>query len=263
MEEYEYKVQIEQFEGPLDLLLHLIGKARIDIEDIFVSKVTGQYLEYISKMDRMHMESASEFIEMAAMLVYIKSRMLLPSSEEDEEIEEDPEQELILRLKTYKAFKDAAESLKTYEKNALCVYYRLPEEVEDERIELEEMSLQSLIEAYEETFGRIPDSKPERIEEVAIQHDIFTIKGKTKHILKALNQFGSATFFSLFSEARSRIEVAVTFIALLELIHENVVSIRQNDLYEDIQISKISEEAAGERERYNKKRTGKHIVCCR
>ena len=85
MEDGDYKVRIEQFEGPLDLLLHLVGRARINIEDIFVSDVTGQYLEYVSSMGALSMESASEFLEMAATLLYIKSRMMLPSEQVEEE----------------------------------------------------------------------------------------------------------------------------------------------------------------------------------
>ena len=245
MKENEYKVQIEQFQGPLDLLLHLIGKARIDIEEIFVSKVTGQYLIYVSAMQNLPMERTSEFLEMAALLVYIKSRMILPSEDDEEEDEEDPEQELISRLKAYKLFKDATEQMKTMESRALGAYYKLPEEVFDERIELEQMSLESLYEAYLEAMQRIPDTEPEHIEQVEIHHDIFTIKDRSKHILQAINTYGSASFFSLFSTARTKLEIAVTFIALLELIHENVVSISQNDIFEDIHISKLSEDKAG------------------
>ena len=115
----EYKVKIEQFQGPLDLLLHLVGKARIDIEEIFVSKVTGQYLSYVASMGTLSMDRASEFLEMAAMLVYIKSRMILPANEYDETMEEDPELDLIARLKAYKVFKEASGTLKEYETDAI------------------------------------------------------------------------------------------------------------------------------------------------
>ena len=248
MNDYEYKVQIEQFEGPLDLLLYLINKARIDIEEIFVSKVTGQYLAYISEMGHLSMDKASEFLEMAAMLVYIKSRMLLPTNDVDDDEEEDPEQELISRLKIYKAFKDAANTMKDYESKALRIYYKLPEEVAfpDEKIVFEEMSLEALFEAYSIVLSRIPDSGPEqKIDEVEIHHDIFTIKEQCKFIVRAINQMGSVTFFSLFSGARSKMEVAVTFIALLELIHKNTVIIKQSGSYEDIFISKTSEGLVG------------------
>lgn len=240
METLEYKVKIEQFQGPLDLLLHLVSKARIDIEEIFVSKVTGQYLEYVSKMHDLSMDRASEFLEMAAMLVYIKSRMILPTNEFDEELEEDPEQELIARLKQYKAFKDASLELKNYEEKAQDIFYKLPEEIAfpDEKIVLEEMTMQALIDAYKEVLERIPDTEPERIEQVTVHHDIFTTKNRTSHILKSLSRLGSSTFFSLFSDACSKMEVAVTFMALLELIHENVVRIQQTGLYNDIIITK-------------------------
>lgn len=245
METSEYKVKIEQFEGPLDLLLHLVSKARIDIEEIFVSKVTGQYLEYVAKMHNLSMERASEFLEMAAMLIYIKSRMILPSNEYDEELEEDPEQELIARLKQYKAFKDASLELKDYEEKAQRVFYKLPAEIAfpDEKIVLEEMTMQVLIDAYKEVLGRIPDTEPERIEQVTVHHDIFTTKNRTNHILKSISRLGSASFFSLFSDACTKMEVAVTFMALLELIHENVVRIQQIGLYDDIVITKNTEVA--------------------
>lgn len=242
METLEYKIKIEQFQGPLDLLLHLISRARIDIEQIFVSKVTGQYLEYVSKMKNLSMDRASEFLEMAAMLIYIKSRMILPSSEFDEELEEDPEMELIARLKEYKKYKDASEELKLYELRALDVYYKLPEEVAfpNEKIELEDITMQQLIDAFKEVLLRVPDTKPEHIEEVTFHHDVFTTKNRVSHILRKLNRLGSATFFSLFSDACTRMEVAVTFLALLELINENIVKIKQVSLYEDIVITKIS-----------------------
>ena len=247
MEESDYRVQIVQFEGPLDLLLHLIGKARIDIEEIFVSKVTGQYLEYVSAMPSISMDKASEFIEMAAILVYIKSRMLLPNDEPGEEDEDDPEQELIERLKAYKIFKDAAEAMKALEKSACGVYYKLPEEVAypEEKVLLESASLSELHDAYLDVFGRIPDAEIERVAEVEIHHDIFTIKGRSKHILRTLSHLSNASFASLFSDVRSKMEVAVTFIALLELMHENIVKITQNNCFDDIYISKISEEATG------------------
>jgi segregation and condensation protein A len=248
MEEIDYKVQIEQFEGPLDLLLHLINKARIDIEEIFVSEVTGQYLDYVTSLEHLSMDSASEFLQMAAILVYIKSRMILPFGEdgesEDEE-EGDPEQELISSLKTYKLFKDLCELLKEYEERGSRIYYKFPEEIvyADEKVEVEAISLDELSGAFEEVIGRIPSGEKERIEEVEIHHDIFTIKDRSKYILKCLSEINGATFFSLFSETRSRMEVAVTFVALLELIHESIVSIKQDDFYDDIYITKLKEEA--------------------
>ncbi len=245
MMQAEYKVQIEHFEGPLDLLLHLIGRARIDIEQIFVSEVTGQYLDYIADMPSLSMDRASEFIEMAATLVYIKSRMILPCEPAAEGEEEDPERELIDRLKIYKVYKDAALALKDREAAGLDVYYKLPEEVSfgEEKWEIEQMTLDSLCDAYREVLHRLPDANYERIEEVQIQKDLFTVKERTRHILKTLGRMGSASFFSLFAQSRTRLEVAVTFLALLELLHKNLVSISQEACYQDIIITRKEEVA--------------------
>ncbi len=248
MEYDEYKVHIEQFEGPLDLLLHLINRARIDIEQIFVSEVTGQFLSYVSEMQSLPMDSASEFLEMAATLLYIKSRMMLPREEEEEdEEEEDPEQELIARLKAYKAFKDISENLRPLETGGLCTYYKLPEEIAfpDEKWELEQLTLQGLYEAYCEVLSRVPDAQPERMEIIEIQRETFTLKDRRRHILTMLSRMKTLTFFSLFSDTRSRLEIAVTFLALLDLIHKSIVTIQQPRCFEDITITKISEEAAG------------------
>ncbi len=246
MMEAEYRVQITQFEGPLDLLLHLIGRARIDIEQIFVSEVTGQYLDYVADMPALSMDRASEFIEMAATLVYIKSRMILPSEPALEEEEEDPEQELIDRLKAYKVYKDASLALKEREAAGLDVYYKLPEEVSfgEEKWEIEQMTLESLCDAYREVLQRLPDANYERVEEVQIQKDLFTVKERTRFILKSLGRMGSASFFSLFAQSRTRLEVAVTFLALLDLIHRNLVSISQEACYQDIIITRKEEVAA-------------------
>jgi len=246
METYDYKVRIEQFEGPLDLLLHLVGRARIDIEDIFVSEVTGQYLEYVSEMDSLSMESASEFLEMAATLLYIKSRMILPTEETETE-EEDPEQELIYRLKTYKIYKEAAEALKGFETKAERVYFKLPEEIgfPEEKLMIEQMTLEGLYAAYMEVLGRQPEAEAERIEEVEIRKDAYTIRERSRYILHILNQYGMTTFGALFSEAHTKLEVAVTFIALLNMMHKNLVSIQQDGCFDEIYISKRTEEAVG------------------
>lgn len=243
-----YKVSIQHFEGPLDLLLHLIGKARIDIEQIFVSDVTGQYLEYVASMSDFSMDHASEFIEMAAALVLIKSRMILPGSSVAEETgeEDSPEHELIERLKTYKAYKDAADTLAARESGALNVYYKFPEEIvfSGDKWEIEHLTLSLLCEAYLEVLKRQPNSDYERIEEVEIKKDAYTIKERSRFILRAISKMGSASFFSLFSEARTRLEVAVTFAALLELLHKSVITIQQENSYDDIFIIKKSKETA-------------------
>lgn len=241
-----YKVSIKHYEGPLDLLLHLIGKAKIDIEQIFVSDVTNQYLEYVASIPDFSMEHASEFLEMAATLLFIKSRMILPDCNIADETEDDPQQELIGRLKAYKAYKEAAQKLKTKEQNALNIYYKLPEEVQipNERWEIEELTLQILYESYLEVLQRRPSCEYERIEEVSVQKDVYTIKERAHYILRALTKMGSASFFSLFDGVCSRLEIAVTFAALLELLHKSAITICQEESFEDIIIIKNNKESA-------------------
>ena len=126
-----YRVHIRQFDGPLDLLLHLIGRAEIDIADIFVSEITQQYLSYMDQLDEVDMDTASDFLAMAATLLYIKSRHLLPRPprEEAEDAQEDPEQALIRQLREYKAFKEAGGELQALLQSARDSFTRLPEDV--------------------------------------------------------------------------------------------------------------------------------------
>ena len=124
----EYTVRLAQFEGPLDLLLHLVGKAKIDLQDIFVSQITEQYLVYMEQIEEIDMDRASEFLNMAATLLYIKSRALLPAKREELEDEDfvDPETELIERLRAYKMYKELGQKLSDLEKQSKQVYYKLP-----------------------------------------------------------------------------------------------------------------------------------------
>ncbi|MBQ3662796.1 MAG: segregation/condensation protein A [Clostridia bacterium] len=153
MEETSYHVSIEQFEGPLDLLLHLIRKAEIDIRDIFVSEITSQYLQYMQELDTVDMDKASDFLTMAATILYIKSRRLLPDTgkqNEQEEEEPDPEEQLIRQLREYKAFKEAGDNLKQLYEAAKDTLSRLPEDVPlpPKRLEMEGATMEGLYEAF-------------------------------------------------------------------------------------------------------------------
>ena len=123
----KYEVKLNNFDGPLDLLLQLISKAKIEIKDIFVSEITDQYLRYLAETDMDDLENSSEFLEMAATLLYIKSRALLPRIKE--ESDEDPEGELIARLEEYRRYREAAEEMRFLESAARDIYYKLPEEI--------------------------------------------------------------------------------------------------------------------------------------
>jgi segregation and condensation protein A len=137
--------------------------------------------------------------------------------------------------------------MRPLEENALCTYYKLPEEIAfpDEKWEIEQMTLQGLYEAFQEVLARIPDAQPERLDAIEIQRETFTLKDRRKHILDMLSKMKTVNFFALFSGVRSKLEVAVTFVALLDLIHKNIVTFKQSRCFEDITITKISEEAAG------------------
>ena len=151
-----YEIKLPVFEGPLDLLLHLIARAQISIEDIFVSDVTSQYLEYVETMKETDMESVSEFISLASTLILIKSKSLLPVESEDSEEIEEMKLDLIERLKIYKAYKDICTDLKELEHDAEDVFYKLPEEIPDlvSPVVWEEAEVSLLLDAYRKVLQK-------------------------------------------------------------------------------------------------------------
>lgn len=228
-------IHLKQFDGPLDLLLHLISKAKVDIRDIFVSEITEQYIASVSQAEDIDMDDASEFLAMAATLLEIKSRALLPRPPKDED-EEDPEQALIRQLEEYKRFKETAENLQAFEKAAAAMYGKLPEEypLPPPSLELNGLTLDGLMEA----FARILNRKPEEPEEVAlvsreIRRDSYTIQACMGHILKRLRR-GSVGFESLFSDAPCREEVVTLFLALLEVLRLGRAHIDQSGTFGEI-----------------------------
>lgn len=233
----EYTVKLAQFEGPLDLLLHLISKAKIDLQDIFVSEITEQYLIYMEQIDELDMDRASEFLNMAATLLYIKSRALLPAKREETEDEDfvDPETELIERLRAYKLYKEAGERLAGMEREAKDVYYKLPEELVDfeQEIVIEGSGTDMLYMAFLELL-RNRKKEPEERRRVEIKQDVFSIRVQKKKILERLKREKRVSFFSLFEERATHMEIAVTFVALLELWHVSRLAIRQKKAFSDI-----------------------------
>ncbi|MBQ1771319.1 MAG: segregation/condensation protein A [Clostridia bacterium] len=233
MEETSYHVSIEQFEGPLDLLLHLIRKAEIDIRDIFVSEITSQYLQYMQELDTVDMDKASDFLTMAATLLYIKSRQLLPDTgkqNEQEEEEPDPEEQLIRQLREYKAFKEAGDNLKQLYEAAKDTLSRLPEDVPlpPKRLEMEGATMEGLYEA----FLRILE-KTDRQEETKrlqrVRADSFTVRRQTRKIRSILVNAGKdVAFEDLFGEHPEKMEVIVTFMALLEMTGRGEIHIHQS-----------------------------------
>jgi segregation and condensation protein A len=233
---HAYTFRLEGFEGPLDLLLHLIQKNELDIFNIPIALITEQYLEYLQLIKVLNLDIAGEYLLMASTLLHIKSKMLLPkSSEEEGEEEEDPRAELIRRLLEYQKYKQAALDL---EKRPLLdrdVFIRLvtaapEEEPEEERIEVD---LFELLEAFRKVLERV---KPETVHEVILEH--LSVEDKIQEIMTLLERENrSMAFHRLFPEQASRRVVVITLLAILELVKMKRIRIFQLAPFETIRIS--------------------------
>lgn len=235
-----YHIKLTQFEGPLDLLLHLIQKAKIDLQDIFVSEITEQYLTYMQEIEEVDMERASDFLNMAALLLYIKSRSLLPAkkSEEDDEEFIDPEQELIVRLHAYQLYKEASLKMREMADGAGNVFYKLPEELFDGEAELTilDADADALYEAFLTILKNRKDRTNEMEQAVEIRNDSYSIRRQKTKLLDRLRTAGKLSFYDMFESTAGRMEVAVTFVALLELWHAGNVKVSQRSFLKGITI---------------------------
>lgn len=232
METTDYKVQLEIFEGPLDLLLYLIKKDELDIHLISIERITKQYLDYINTFKLLNVDLASEFIVMAANLMYLKSRTLLPRSEqppEDDAEEDDPRWELIRQLIEYKKFKDAAGFLSVRELEQQGRFAHQPDpgdKPEAEPPALAEVSIFDLIRAFQNVLKRFEESQ----DLGDIVDDRFTVADKIEFLLGHFRPGQALNFDALFHSATTKSEVIVTFLAVLELMKLNQFVVRQNDL---------------------------------
>lgn len=237
--ELPYQVRIENFEGPLDLLLHLIKKNEINIYDIPVAMIAQQYLEYLEAMEELNLNVAGDFLVMAATLLQIKSRMLLPADEaaDDDEDGPDPREELVRRLLEYKAFKEAARQLDDKEKVWREIFWReqaLSVEEVDEDLPLENVSLFDLVDALKEVLERNPNSRL-----IEIVPDNLTVRERMNLILETLEGKDSVSFAALFEGSNQRMVVVVTFLALLELMRLRVVRVFQAETFGPILVSRM------------------------
>lgn len=210
-----YNIKIPAFEGPFDLLLHLIKENKIDIYDIPIALITGQYLQYIEMMKELNLEIAGEFLVMAATLIHIKSRMLLPPDEDlSSEGQEDPRRELVQRLLEYQTYKEAASSLKKREEEWIKVFHRdsLSDDDASAELCLFDVSLFDLLDA----FKRLLDKAPPDV--VSITKETLTVKDRMSVIMEMLEGKEVIRFEEIFKEGITRIQLIVTFFALLELI---------------------------------------------
>ena len=230
-----YQIKLEIFEGPMDLLLHLIKKHELDIYSIPIAVITHQYLEYIDLMKSLDMEIAGDFLVMASTLTHIKSRMMLPPSENPEEDDGiDPQAELIRRLLEYKSFKEAAGSLEDKESTWSQMYTRQADVTPDVHAEDEpllfDFHLFDLLAALKDVIARVPDAAFE------ITSEAVSITEKISHILTRLETVDSLLFTDLFETSTSKAQVIGTFLALLELIKTRMVKVFQVEQFGAIRI---------------------------
>ncbi|MFQ5901797.1 MAG: segregation and condensation protein A [Thermodesulfobacteriota bacterium] len=226
----DYKVKLDVFEGPMDLLLHLIKKHEIDIYDIPIATITEQYLEYINLMRSLNLDIAGEFLVMASTLIHIKSKMLLPPSEdEDDEDTEDPRDELVQNLLEYQRYKEGAKLLDESTLLGRDIFARsslivdLPKKEEQEIEELESVSIITLLEAFKEVLERVSaDSSMD------IEVDRLSIADRIKEIMERLNSERVVDFCSIFKSSNKRSYLILTFIALLELLRQRLVRVEQS-----------------------------------
>jgi segregation and condensation protein A len=233
-----YQVRIENFEGPLDLLLHLIKKSEINIYDIPIHLIAQQYLTYIEAMEDLNLTVAGEFLVMAATLLQIKSKMLLPVDETvvDEEDGPDPREELVRRLLEYKKFKEAARQLDEHERLWREIYSRAQSpvvELESDETLLDNVSLFDLVDALQGILDRNPGKKL-----MEILPDNLTVRDRMNTILEVLERQESVNFVELFEPACHRLVIIVTFLALLELMRLRTARVFQPDHFGPILVSR-------------------------
>lgn len=237
--EQEYKVKLEVFEGPLDLLLYLIKKDEVDIYDISTERITRQYLEYMDAFQALNIELAGEFIVMAANLLYMKSRTLLPMDQRmaEEDVEEDaPRWELIRQLIEYRKFKEAAGQLRLKEALQECLFPRTPAiPAPQENFLIEEVGIFDLIHAFQKLLKR--REKSEDLREIFEEH--FTVADKMDYLMTVACHGEHLRFEELFTEKASRTEIVVTFLALLELIRLKQLRVHQEGPFGDIWMTAV------------------------
>lgn len=245
-------VKLQVFEGPLDLLLHLIDKNKIDIYDIPIVEITNQYMEYIKAMEKEDLNVMSEFLVMAATLLDIKCRMLLPKEVNEEGEEEDPRQELVEQLLEYKMYKYMSYELKDREIDTEKILYKTPsvpaevlEYVEpvDLDVLLKDLTLQKLNHIFKDVMKRqVEKIDPVRSKFGKIEKEEVTVEDKLAYVTDYARNHRTFSFRALLTRQSSRTQVVVTFLAILQLMKEGTLSIEQEQSFDDILItSKISE----------------------
>jgi segregation and condensation protein A len=233
---YALQVFLEAFEGPLDLLLYLIRRQNIDILDIPIAEITRQYVEYIELMKELHLELAGEYLLMAAVLAEIKSRMLLPRPQDEEQEEEDPRAELVRRLQEYERFKKAAEDLDALPRLDRDVFIATAEAPERKVVaKLPEVTLKELLLAFHDVLKRAA-----MFSNLHVQREPLSVRQRMSEILLRVKANAFTDFADLFDPEEGRMGVAVTFIALLELLRESLIEVVQAEAFAPLHVRAAS-----------------------
>lgn len=240
LETNKYSIKLDNFEGPLDLLCHLIEKNKMDIYDINLSEITDQYIEYIKQMEQMNLEVTSEFLVMSSTLLYLKSKHLLPKTQEEEE--ESTEEELIRRIIDYKKYKEITKKLKANFLEYSKRFYKMAEEIElpKQKIEIEYNS-EMIPKIYKNILQKNTEKINENaanIEKIAIT-ETYSVGDTVKEMFRALVKYKKFTFNKLFSvKKHNKREVVTAFSGLLEMSRRNKVITEQDELFGDIEVEK-------------------------
>lgn len=224
-----YRVKLDIFEGPLDLLLHLVKKNEVDLSDIPVATITDQYLAYLDLLQQLDLDVAGEYLVMAATLLHLKSRLLLPGDENPEEEEgEDPRAELARQLLEYQRFKEAAEMLAHRDLLDRDVFMRAPlrDEADTEGDAVYDTSLGDLLDALQDVLKR---AAPEVVHQVILEH--VSMRERLVTILDILRERTEVLFTDVFPVGSTRLQILTTFLALLELVRTRMVSVQQEDRF--------------------------------
>ncbi len=248
----DYNTKLSNFDGPLDLLLYLVKQSEIEIKDIVISEVTEQYLKYIENLDELDIEKASEYLSMAATLLEIKSKAILPQLEFEDPDYEDPEIVLKRRIEEYKLFKEEAERLKERENTAR--FYKDPDDsANDVRIVYTDFNLEGLIKAFVNVMTKADIRESQKTMQREIPKEVFTVKDKIEFIRETLREREYCSFYELFSDYSTRNEIITTFQAMLELLKLQYIMCEQNAVYDDITIklNPNRSEEIGEIDEYN------------
>ncbi len=233
---YALQVFLEAFEGPLDLLLYLIRRQNIDILDIPIAEITKQYVQYIELMNELQLELAGEYLLMAAMLAEIKSRMLLPRPQTEEEEEEDPRAELVRRLQEYERFKKAAQDIADLPRLERDTFVAVVEAPEKKVVtQLPDVTLKELLLAFHDVLRRA-----EMFSNLHVQREPLSVRQRMSEILTRINANEFTGFVELFDPEEGRLGVAVTFIAILELLKETVIEVVQAEEYSALHVRAAS-----------------------